>query len=152
MIQSTSSHILKAGDYECEAVVNVGEDRNGRFLTVGGISIRLGETGTINYTDRGGFRDRLRSAKLFRGFARSGEFFFDDTLLGRVGSLSDADFDDLDKRIESHEKFVALMDLLGVVPDWDPSKLSRKDFSQIADWVRGSWTVSTSRSAATAKT
>ena len=47
MIQSTSSHTLKAGDYECEAVANVGEDRDGRFLTVGGISIRLGETGTI---------------------------------------------------------------------------------------------------------
>lgn len=131
MIQSASSHTLKAGDYECEAVVNVGEDQDGRFLTVGGISIRLGETGTIQFTDCGGFRDRLRGARLFRGFARSGELFFDGALLGRVGSLNEADFDDLDNRIESYEKFVALMNLLGVVPDWDPSKLSRKDFSQI---------------------
>lgn len=131
MIQSTSSHILKADDYECEAVANVGEDRDGRFLTVGGISIRLGETGTITFTECGGFRSRLRDVRLFRGFARSGELFFDGTLLGRVGSLNDADFDDLNKRIGSYKKFVALMDLLGVVPDWDPSKLSRNDFSQI---------------------
>lgn len=131
MIQSTSSHTLKAGDYECEAVANVGEDRDGRFLTVGGISIRLGETGTIKFVERGGFRNRLRDARLFRGFARSGELFFDGALLGRVGSLNNTDLDDLDNRIGACEKFVSLMDLLGVVPDWDPSELSRKNFSQI---------------------
>lgn len=131
MIQSTSSHILKAGDYECEVEVNVGEDQGGRFLTVGGISIRLGKTGTIKFTECGGFRNRLRDAKLFRGFARSGELFFDGSILGRVGSLNNTDLDGLDNRIGACEKFVSLMDLLGVVPDWDPSELSRKYFSQI---------------------
>ena len=132
MIQSTSSHTLKAGDYECEAEISVGEDQDGRFLTVGGISLRPDEPGAIKYSDFGGFRSRLRDARLFEGFARSGELIFDGSLLGRAGSLSGTDLDYLDNRISSYEKIVALMDLLGVVPDWDPSKFSRNDFSQIS--------------------
>lgn len=132
MIQSTTSHTLKAGDYECEAEISLGEDQNGKFLTVGGISLRPGEAGTIKYSDFGGFRSRLRDARLFEGFARSGELIFDGFLLGRAGSLSSTDLDYLDNRISSYERIVALMDLLGVVPDWDPTKFSRNDFSQIS--------------------
>lgn len=131
MAQSTSNHMLKAGDFECEAEVNIGEDHNGMFLTVGGISIRFDGTGAIKYTDCGGFRTRLRDAKLFRGFALSGDLFFDGSLLGRRESLNDVDFDELDRRIDVYERYVALMDLLGVVPDWDPSKLTKSDFGQI---------------------
>ena len=131
MIQSTSTHTIGAGNYECEAMVDIGEDHEGTFLALGGISLRFGGTGAIKYTDRGGFRNRLRDAKLFRGFALSGEIYLDGSFLGRADALNGVDLDELDRRIEVYEKYVSLMDLLGVVPDWDPSKLSKNDFGQI---------------------
>ena len=131
MIQSTSSHVLKAGDFECEAAINIGEDHMGTFITVGGISLRFGPPGTIKYTDCGGFRSRLRDANLFRGFALSGDLFVDGSLLARRETLNDVDLDELNRRIDVYGRYVELMNLLDVVPDWDPSKLSKSDFGQI---------------------
>lgn len=136
-ISSTSNHTLKAGNFECEAEVNIGEDHRGSFLTVGGISLRFDGTGAIKYTDQGGFRNRLRDSKLFQGLALSGELFFDGSLLGRCGSFDNLDLDELERRIETYKRYVSLMDLLDVVPDWDPSKLSKKEAGEIRRLAEG---------------
>lgn len=130
-IQASSHHRLRAGDFECECEIAVGEDRSGGFIRTGGLSLQLQGPGTFNYTDRGGFRSRLRDAKLFRGLVQSGEIYFDGSLLGRVDTFDDVDLDELDARIETYEKYVTLMDLLGIVPDWNPKTLTEKEMGQV---------------------
>ena len=125
-IQSSSTHVVKAGDFECECQVAIGEDRKGDFLKIGGITLRLDDVCTFTYDDVGSFRARLRDAKLFKGFVESGEIYFDGEFFGRKDTVNNVDHDELERRIHAYGRIVGLMERLGVIADWNP-----EDFDQL---------------------
>lgn len=127
-IQSSSTHVVKAGDFECECQVAIGEDRKGDFLKIGGITLRLDDVCTFTYDDVGSFRARLRDAKLFKGFVESGEIYFDGEFFGRKDTVNNVDHDELERRIHAYGRIVGLMERLGVIADWNP-----EDFDQAGE-------------------
>jgi len=130
-VQASSPHLLSAGDFSAVYDVVVGEDEAGDYILLGGISLRFGNPPTFTYRDRGGFRARLRDARLVREIVRSRVLHIDGKPLAKLNEDEGSVFRDLDERISRYEGYVSLMDRLSIVPDWNPSDLSGRELWQL---------------------
>ena len=124
-------HILHAGEYSDEYMLMSGQDADGEFVSFGGFTARLNCNPRFNFKFEGDFRARLKDARLAREMAANGTLWVEDIPLFQGIKFNDTSLDEMDKRIESLEKIVSLLELLAVKVELLPDEMTEFEFGQL---------------------
>lgn len=122
---------IRVGDYSDTYEVVAGQDLEGDFITFGGFMVRLGENARITLNFDGDFHARLKDALLARAIATHGTIWIEDKPVFQNVKFKALTLDELDRRIESLERVVHLLDLLAVKVELNPSDMSDYEFGEL---------------------
>lgn len=96
-------------------------------IAFGGFRFHFKENaGTINFTETGGFRQRLDENRLFNNIAKTGEVYFDGKCVANGHIDNDVTFE-MTERIAADERYVRAEDAINSKIDWNPASLTVKD-------------------------
>lgn len=129
---------VSSGDFELTTTVFSGENEEGRYLEIEGVSLTISDKkATLNYTITGGFHKRYNTACLARAIIASGELSINDQVALRIGSPEDLDSHlcRLASSIEIYSQAVDTLDALRIGVDWDPDNMTEKELNDI-DFMR----------------
>lgn len=125
---------IDIGDFSCDPIVEIGEDEDeGQFVTIGGITLYLGEgtKGRIVYTSTGDFRARFRDAQIMKGFVGGNVLMIEGLPQCRDAMLNEGFSETLSVHLEDFGKYSNLLDELRIKPSWDPKDLTDSDLWQL---------------------
>lgn len=122
---------ISSGDYAYQVDATLGEDGEGRLFKFGSFEFRFGPNAKVNYKPKGTFLERLRDAQLLKEILKTEALMLNGQELFRGIAFADIPIDELEANIEALKEFERLAQGMNIQIDWDPSKLSDYELSEL---------------------
>ena len=140
MFGINSVRTVSSGDFEINTDVVSGECEDGYYLEFEGVHMVMNDRKVrVDYTISKGFRRRYRTIRIMEEFLRTGELYLDGhrllstSLDGAGAEEKEEAIEKLEEQKKAYRSFIETIEAVGVGDDvdWEPSKLSAKEFRNL---------------------
>lgn len=125
---------VESGDFSLKTLIFAGEHEDGRYFEFEGITLIVGDKkAAFNYTISGDFHRRYNTVRFAKEFIKTGTLSINSSVVLQVGMNDDNgnQLSRLEDSLRVYGPIVETLDAIGVSVEWDPSKMTEKEISDI---------------------